>query len=61
MRSQCPFDCEGFEEILQLLIDNGANLNAVDEDGHTALDAAIETNKTEGNFEGKISRIVEYT
>lgn len=34
--------------MLELLIDKGANLNAVDRDGHTALDAANEANKREG-------------
>lgn len=38
-------------EIIHLLIDKGANVNAVDEYGHTALDSALETNKSEGKFE----------
>lgn len=41
---------QGSEEILQQLIDRGANVNAIDKDGHTALDAAIEANKSEGKM-----------
>lgn len=47
--SQCQSNCQGSEKILQLLIDKGANVNSVDKDGHTALDAALEANKHEGN------------
>lgn len=50
MPSQCSHDCKGSGEILQLLIDKGANINAVDIDGHTALDAAFEANEIQGKF-----------
>lgn len=46
----CPKSCQGYKEILQLLIDKGANMNALDEDGHTALDAVFEANESEGKF-----------
>lgn len=48
MPSEC--DCEGSDEILQILIDKGANVNAMDKFAHTALDAALRVNKTEGEF-----------
>lgn len=51
MRSQCSYSCERSEAILELLMDNGANVHAIDSDGHTALDAALEANKSEGKFE----------
>lgn len=41
----CPFFIIGSEEIIQLLIDKGANVNTVDEHGKTALDKAYEAEK----------------
>lgn len=54
MPSECPFQCKGSDEILQLLIDNGANVNAVDGDGRTALDAALEANEIDGKFKNRL-------
>lgn len=54
MPSECSHDCRGAEEILHLLIDNGANVNAVDRSGRTALDAAFEANEVEGKFKIKL-------
>lgn len=43
----------GHKEILQLLIESGANLNAVDRNGRTALDAALGAYESEGKFENQ--------
>lgn len=45
--------------ILHLLIDEGANVNAVDRDGRTALDCAFEAINSQGKF--KISFFSVYT
>lgn len=39
----------GFEKIVQMLVEKGANVNAVNEDGLSVLDAA--SNAMEGNLE----------
>lgn len=44
-------NCTGSLGILQILIDKGANINAMNNNGHTALDAALnKANKIEGKF-----------
>lgn len=48
--SECLYNCQRAEEMLQLLIDKSANVNAVDKAGQTALDAALEANESEGKF-----------
>lgn len=62
MNSHCSKLCLGYKEILQLLIDKGANINAVNRDNHTALDAAFEAIKSEGkienNYNFKYNRII---
>lgn len=50
MPSQCPNDCKESEQMVELLINKGANVNAVDRDDRTALDAAFEANKREGKL-----------
>lgn len=52
--AQCPRFCHEFLEIVQLFIDKGANVNAMDKDGHTVLDAAIEIVPS---FKGKFKNI----
>lgn len=48
----CPNGCHGYLRIIQLLIDKGANLNAVDRNGYSVLDVMHETgDKYEGTFE----------
>lgn len=49
--SNCTKYCEGSEEIIHLLIRKGANVNSVDKNGHTALDAAFAVSESEGKFE----------
>lgn len=46
--SECQYDCEGSDKILQLLIDKGVNINAIDIEGRTALDAALGAIKNGG-------------
>lgn len=41
----CPSE---YKEILQLLIDKGANVNAVDQDVHSALDVVLEARESTG-------------
>lgn len=53
MSSNCLNNCQGYKEVFQILIDKGVNVNAMDNDGHTALDAAFEANESEGKFENK--------
>lgn len=50
MSYHCPKSCQGYKEILRLLIDRGVQINALDKDGHTALDAAFEANESEGKY-----------
>lgn len=46
----CPNKCQGYKEIVQQLIDKGANVNAVDRHGRTVLDEALEIgDKHKGN------------
>lgn len=47
---QCPHNCQRSNEMLQLLIDKDANVNAIDKYGNTALDAALKANETEGEI-----------
>lgn len=50
MSSHCPELYLGYKELLQLLIDKGANINIVDRNGRTALDAAYGAYYSEGKF-----------
>lgn len=43
-------DCQGYKDIIQLIIDRGANVNDVDKDGNSALEAALEAGDSDGTF-----------
>lgn len=49
-RSECRDGCEDSEEVVELLLDKGADVNFIDNDRRSALDVAIEVNKNEGKF-----------
>lgn len=47
----CTNGCRGYLEMVQLFIDKGADLNAVDKNGRTVLDVILQTgDKYEGTF-----------
>lgn len=54
VRSNYPNNYQEYKEVLQILIDRGAIVNAVDKDSHTALDAAFEVNESEGKFQNQL-------
>lgn len=58
VRSYCPNFCQGYKEILRLLIDKGANVNAIDRDNRTALDAAFEANESEGKIKNNCNCMI---
>lgn len=49
MNAHCPKCSPGNREIVQLLIDNGANINAISSKNETALDKATQASN-EGKF-----------
>lgn len=52
MCSKSQHDCQESGEIVQYLIDKGANVNSVNKNNRTALDAAFKANKIEGKIRG---------
>lgn len=56
VKSNCTNFCNEYEKILELLIDENADVNAVDRDGRTALDTAVEANESEGKHSELVVR-----
>lgn len=50
MSSHCPKFYVGYKEMLRLLIDKDAKINAVDINGRTALDAALGAYESQSKF-----------
>lgn len=44
------FSCSGNEKIVKLLIENKTHVNAIDKNGHTALDASADAVKGKGDY-----------
>lgn len=55
VKSGCSNHCQEYRDVLQILIEKGATVNAVDKDSHTALDAVFEANESAGKFGLKVS------
>lgn len=50
IRPAIDFSCSGNEKIVKLLIENKTHVNAIDKNGHTALDASADAVKGKGDY-----------
>lgn len=46
----CTYSCMGPDTLVEIIIERGTNVNAVDREGHTALDFALMASRSEGKL-----------
>lgn len=61
MKSNCAKSCPAHKDALQVLIDRGVNVNAIEKvNSQTALDALLDANESEGEISFIEARFVQH-